>query len=173
DTDQVIADMVAEAQTKADEAGRENFDAAALTERLTAVVNGEVELGGRGGPGGHHGRRGPGGASEAVETLLGLEGSEIKDALSEGQTLAEVAADQGVSLDELVSTIVDDIETRIAESGREVPEDFSTEDLEERVTERVTSERPEGEGRRGHGRHGPGGPRGGPADDAPADTTAA
>lgn len=155
DIDSVIADMVSAAQTRADEAGRDDFDADALTERLTAVVNGEVDLSERGG------RRGPGrglrGSSEAVETLLGLEVQEIKAALQAGQTLAEVAEEQGVSLDDLVSTIVSDIETRIAESDRELPEDFNTEDLTDRVTDRVTSERPE---RPERGRRGPAGPGG-------------
>ncbi|GEM_PF-6935596 len=160
DIDQIIADLVAEAQVRADENGFENFDAAQLTERLTAAANGEGDFGRRG-PGHHRGARG---SSEAVETLLGLEGEDIRDALREGQTLAEVAEGQGVSLDDLVSTIVDDIENRIEESGRELPDDFSVEDLEERITERVTSERPErGErGRRGGPRgFGPGGQNGG------------
>lgn len=166
DIDQVIADLVAEAQTRADEAGHDDFDADALTERLTSAVNGEVDFSRRG-PRGHHGRGGPGGASESIESLLGLDGEAIRTALQGGQTLAEVAEDQGVSLDELVSTIVDDIETRMAESDREVPEDFNIEDLTERVTERVTSEHP---GRGGPGRRGPGGPGpGGPAPDAPVE----
>ncbi len=138
DIDQIIADLVAEAQARADEAGKENFDAEALTERLTAAANGEGDFRRRG-PGHHRGLRG---SSEAVESLLGLEGDEIRDALREGQTLADVAEGQGVSLEDLVSTIVDDIENRIEESGRELPDDFSIEDLEERITERVTSERP-------------------------------
>ena len=159
DIDSVIADLVAEAQARADERDAADFDADQLTEKLTSVVNGEVDFSERG----PRGPKGPRGASEAVAALLGLEGEEIRDALRAGSTLAEVAAEQGVELDELVSTIVDDIETHLSEREGGLPEDFDVDTLTERVTERVTSEAPEGRP------HGPGdrrGPRGsGPAPD--------
>lgn len=153
DIDQVIADIVADAQTRADEAGRENFDAAELTERLTAAANGEVDFSNKG-------RRGGGlrGSSEAVQELLGLERDEIRSALSDGGTLADVAAGQGVSLEELVSTIVDDVEDRLSESDNGLPEDFDSTALAERVETKVTTEREPGE------RRGPRGPGGPPAD---------
>jgi hypothetical protein len=155
DIDSVIADMVAEAETRAAENGKEDFDPAALTERLTAVVNGEAELGRRGHRGGPRG----GAASEAVQELLGLDGDAIKAAIQEGSTLADVAADQGVSTEDLVSTIVDDIEERMAASDRDLPEDFDIEALTERVTDRVNGEGPERpeRGERPEGRRGPGG----------------
>lgn len=161
DIDQIIAGIVADAQARADEAGRDDFDAAALSERLTSAANGEGDFGRRG----HRGRGGLRGSGEAVQELLGLERSEIKASLADGGTLADVAAEQGVTLDELVSTIVDDIETRLSESDRGLPEDFDAEALSERVTEKVTTEREPGERR---GRRGA--PRFGDAD-APAETT--
>lgn len=159
DIDAFIAAQVAKAQAHADENGKEDFDAAALTERLTAMANGAVQLGG--------GHRGPKGPSDAVQELLGLDGDAIKAAIQDGSTLAEVAADQGVSTDDLVSTIIDDIEDRMAASDREVPEDFDIADLTQRVTDRVNGEGPERP--EGHqGRRGPGGPGAGPNADAPA-----
>ena len=157
DIDAIIADVVAEAQAKADEAGRDDFDPAALTERLTAAVNGEGNFGR-----GHRGHRGLRGSSDAVQELLGLEREEIRAALSEGGTLADVAAGQGVTLEDLVSTIVDDIETRLVESERGLPENFDAEALADRVEEKVTTEREPGQ-RRGF--------RGPQADDAEAETT--
>jgi hypothetical protein len=147
DIDAFIAAQVAKAQAHADENGKEDFDAAALTERLTAMANGAVQLGG--------GHRGPKGPSDAVQELLGLDGAAIK------------AAGQGVSTDDLVSTIIDDIEDRMVASDREVPEDFDIADLTQRVTDRVNGEGPERP--EGHqGRRGPGGPGAGPNADAPA-----
>ena len=109
DIDQIIEDMVAEVAARAEEQGHDDFDAERLSERLTELANRSIDPSDRRPGPGHR----PRGASEAVEELLGLEGDEIRDALRGGQTLAEIAEEQGVSLDELVSTIVDDIETRM------------------------------------------------------------
>jgi hypothetical protein len=161
DIDQIIEDMVAEVAARAEEQGHDDFDAERLSERLTELANRSIDPSDRRPGPGHR----PRGASEAVEELLGLEGDEIRDALRGGQTLAEIAEEQGVSLDELVSTIVDDIETRMAESERGLPDDFDEDELTERVTERVTSEFSGPGHRRGPGHHGPrgfGGP-GGPS----------
>jgi uncharacterized protein YidB (DUF937 family) len=159
DIDSVIADLVAEAQARAEEHDVADFDVDQLTEKLTSVVNGEVDFSERG----PRGPKGPRGGSEAVETLLGLEGEEIRDALQAGSTLAEVAAEQGVDLDELVSTIVDDIETHLSEREGGLPEEFDVDTLTERVTERVTSDAPEDRPHGPGGRRGPRGP--GPAPD--------
>ncbi len=150
DIDAVIAAVVDEAQVRADEEGHDRFDAETLTERLTKLANGERPTRGPEGPG-HRGRRGP--ASDSVQELLGLDAAQIHEALRGGQTLAEVAEAQGVSLDQLVGTIVADIEAQMEESGREFPDGVTADDLEERVTDRVTSEH---QGRR-RGPHGPGG----------------
>jgi len=149
DIDDVIASLVAEAQQKADDEGRDGFDADAITERLTKLANGERPPRGPEGPG-HRGRRGP--VSDSVQELLGLDAAQICEALRGGQTLAEVAEAQGVSLDQLVDTIVVDIEAQMEESGREFPDGVTADDLEERVTDRVTSEH---QGRR-RGPHRPG-----------------
>ncbi len=165
DIDAVIASVVAEAQQRADDEGRDGFDADAMTERLTKLANGERPPRGPEGPG-HRGRRGP--VSEGVQELLGLDAAQIREALRGGQTLAEVAEAQGVSLDQLVGTIVADIEAQMAESGREFPDGITADDLEERVTDRVTSEH---QGRR-RGPHGPGGHRGAGGHSGAADNAA-
>ena len=61
--------------------------------------------------------RGPRGHAE----LLGLERSELREAIAGGQTLADVAAAQGVDTQELVDALVDAAEERVAtalENGR-------------------------------------------------------
>ncbi|MCA0146674.1 hypothetical protein [Blastococcus sp. LR1] len=107
---------------------------------------------GRGGP---HGG-GPG--LEAAATALGMTEDELRSALEpDGTTLADVAEDEGVPVDDLVAALVAAERERTAqavEAGR-LPQDEADErlaDVEERVTERVNSDAPA----RGHGGH-PGG----------------
>ncbi len=97
------------------------------------------------------------GRSEVVTELLGLTQEELKAAFQEGKTLAEVAAEQGVSESDLVDALVAAATDRINEA---VTEGKLTEDeaadkiagLEDTVSERVNAE--PGEGRRGgHGHH--------------------
>ena len=116
---------------------------------------------GRGHGGGHGGRL----DLSAAATALDLTEDELRTALEpEGTTLAQVAEDQGVSVDTLVEALVQAQEDHIAqavEDGR-LTQDEADErlaDLEERVTERVTSADPG----RGHGL------RGGGADDGPSE----
>jgi hypothetical protein len=115
----------------------------------------EAGIGGRG----HHGG-GPDLAAAA--TALGMSEDELRTALeAEGTTLADVAEEQGVAVDDLVAALVTAQEERIAqavEDGRLTQEeaDERLADLEERVTERVnTAVPPHGGGHRG----GPGGDR--------------
>ncbi|NEK86743.1 hypothetical protein GCU60_13410 [Blastococcus saxobsidens] len=107
------------------------------------------------GRGGHHG--GGGVALEAAATALGMTEAGLRTALEpDGATLAQVAEDQGVPVDELVAALVQAQEERIAqavEDGRLTQEeaDERLADVEERVTERVNSEAPaRGHGPRGH-----------------------
>ncbi|RBY88172.1 hypothetical protein DQ244_16655 [Blastococcus sp. TBT05-19] len=110
---------------------------------------------GRGGHG-HGGGVRPG--LDAAATALGMTEDELRTALEpEGTTLAQVAEDQGVPVDDLVEALVEAQEERIAqavEDGR-LTQDEADErlaDLEERVTERVTSDDPVRGG--GHGPRG-------------------
>ncbi|HYH24629.1 MAG TPA: hypothetical protein VD834_04710 [Blastococcus sp.] len=108
------------------------------------------------GRGGHHG----GGMElSAAATALGMTEDELRTALeTDGTTLAQVAEDQGVAVDDLVAALVQAQEERLAqavEDGRLTQEeaDERLTDIEERVTERVNSEAPvrgDGHGPRWH-----------------------
>jgi len=103
--------------------------------------------------------------AEKVESLteaLGVTADELQAAREAGQSIADVAAAQGVDLQNVIDALVADAQVRIdakiasgdidAERAAEI-----SDTLVERVTARVNGERPEGEGR---GHHGPRGPRG-------------
>lgn len=128
-----------------------------------------------GGPRGHGHGHGPRGGGVIAETL-GLEPTELRDALESGQSLADVAAAQGVSTDAIVDALVDQAEERVndaLEAGR-IDEDQASEILaqaEDRAEALVNGEIQPGE--RGFGRRGPGGPGAGPdADGVDTDTAA-
>ena len=87
---------------------------------VNALEEARPEDGGRGqhGPGQHGpGQRGAG----AIADILGLEGSEIRDALQGGSTIADLAAEQGVAIVDVVVVLVAQTEERVAaglDSGR-------------------------------------------------------
>ena len=165
DIDSVIDDIVANAQARADEnpdsPRAQNFDAEAFEARLTEMVNTVVDPSDFEGRRGHRGPRGGGAIAEA----LGLEPSELRDALTEGQTIADVAAAQGVDIDGVIDQIVADVEARIAENPDSPrAQNFDAEAFEEKLTERVNTpfdpdNRPDRPGRGFRG-----GPRGPQAD---------
>jgi len=129
---------------------------------VDALEEARPEDGGRRGPGrGQHGPRGAG----VVADILGLDGSEIRDALQNGSTIADLAAEQGVSTDDIVDALVDAAEERVAdalESGRIDQEkaDEILADAEQHAEDIVSGEFEPGQGR---------GFRGGPPADAEAD----
>jgi hypothetical protein len=103
--------------------------------------------GGYGGFGGHHGRGGGGFGLDVAATTLKMTEAELRTALAEGKTLAQVAKDQGVSVNALIDALVKDKAARIAqavEDGRltQVQADAMTKDLRARVTDRVNRVRP-------------------------------
>lgn len=107
---------------------------------------------------GRHGRHAA--RSGVVTDLLGLTQDELKAAFDEGKTLAEIAAEQGVSEADLVAALVEAANERIDQAvtdekitAEEAAE--KTAGLEEKITEKVNAE--PGERRGGHGgRRGPG-----------------
>jgi len=105
------------------------------------------------GPGCHG--RGPG--LEAMAEAIGIDVEDLRTALQDGQTPAEVAEENGVSRDDLAAAIVDDINAHLdqaVEDGR-LTEDEADErraDVEDHANSIVDGERPEGL------RPGPGGP---------------
>jgi hypothetical protein len=69
------------------------------------------------GPGGFGGPRGHGGILLDLEVAaeeLGLTERELHEQLHDGTTLAEIAEEQGVDLDDLVNVIVETVEERLA-----------------------------------------------------------
>ncbi|WP_225752781.1 hypothetical protein [Actinotalea sp. Marseille-Q4924] len=116
------------------------------------------EMGPRGGAG--HGMRGAN--LDAAAEALGLTTDELRDALADGSTLADVADAQGVAVDDLVAALVAAAEARIDDAvadGRIDAEEASElkAGLTERITERVESGTPVGgghHGERGGGQNG-------------------
>lgn len=124
------------------------------------------ERGPRGG--GHH----IGFGSEVLSEVLGIEPEELREQLRDGQTVAEIAAANGVEVQAVVDALVAHQAERLAEAvedGR-LDADRAAEiesELAERVTDAVNGEGPLGGGRHG----GPRGGGGGATDAEPGGTT--
>jgi polyhydroxyalkanoate synthesis regulator phasin len=131
-----------------------------LTEEQADEVAATLAESGFGGHGGHPWR---GLALETAATALDMTEDELRTALQEdGATLAGIAEEQGVPVEDLVAALVEAAQERIAqavEDGRISQEqaDARLGDLEERITEWVNADLP---GHLGHG-HGGRGPMGG------------
>lgn len=139
----------------------------AQADAVIEALQAAAPQGGPGGPGrpGGHGR-GPG--LKVVAETLGLTEQEIVEAISNGQTLAELAEANGSSAEELVDAILAEIKTKLDEkvaAGDLTQEEADAKyaEAEERTTEFVNNTKPP-KGRPGHG-----GPGGQPPADAPAD----
>lgn len=123
------------------------LDDGTLTQaQVDAVVDTLREAMPRGGHG--PGMRGGPGLDAAAETL-GLSVEDLRTALSEGQSLADVAAANGVDVQSVVDALVAEAQAHMAEKVAEG--DLTQEEADERlatVTERITAmvngERPEG-----------------------------
>lgn len=94
---------------------------------------------------GHHerGSRNRGAMTEVLSEVLGIDADALAEARKAGSTLAEIAEDNGVAVDDVVDALVTAAQERAAEHDREVDVD----ELTEKVTALVNGERPE----RGHG----------------------
>ena len=130
-------------------------------------------LGHRGGPGGH----GPGhGAKlDTAASFLGVTEAELRESLQGGKTLAEIATDEGKTVDGLVDALVAAATERLDEAvadGRltKAQRDELVASLEERTSAMVNGERPAFRGKHGFGMGGgPGaGFRAGPSELPPA-----
>ncbi len=162
-TERINAAVEAE-RIDADEAAEKLAEIeASIDERLNTVPDlSEREGKGRGH---RHGQRGA--SLEALEETLGLSGEEIRAELEAGNTLADVAEAQGVSVEDLADQLIANMEERLdqaVENGRidEDKADEIREGLEEKVDERLNSEF---DGERGNrGRRGNRGERGNQAD---------
>lgn len=104
-----------------------------------------------------HGARRVGGhwraeASVTLSGVLGIEAEALRAKLKDGSTLADIAAEQGVAVSDVIDALVTAVTDRAAEHDREIDVDAVT----ERITAWVNGEKParaegwSGEGRR-HG----------------------
>jgi polyhydroxyalkanoate synthesis regulator phasin len=149
-----------EAGTASEERIRDALDALVDDGSLTAEQADEVAATlAEAGFGGHGGHPMLGLALETAADALGMSEDELRSALREdGATLAGIAEDQDVPVEDLVAALVTAAEERLAqavEDGRISQEqaDQRRSDLEERITEWVNADLP---GHLGHGhRHGP------------------
>lgn len=99
------------------------------------------------GPGGRHGRGGPG--LDAAAEALGVSADELRTALQDGSTIAEVAASKGVDVQVVIDAIVADMSAHVDEhlaDGDITQEqaDARKADAVERATAMVNGERPDG-----------------------------
>lgn len=165
DDEAVRAALSSAAETHLDaavEAGRlsqEEADEklAEMTERLDDKIN---EVRGEGeGVGRQRGHRKHHRSHRAeMSEFLGLSGADIHEGLAEGKNIAELAAEQGISEDELVDHIVSNIETHMneaVEAGKIEADDAAQklEQVEEHVTDMVNGELPTFDGKRGMRNH--------------------
>ncbi len=125
-----------------------------IDEHLNRTFDGE-----RRGPFGHrHGWGSRGENAAELAEFLGLTTEEIHEARHDGQTMAEIAAEQGISEEALVDFLVGQVHERLdgaVESGKLDADnvDDMLAEIEERIEERIHAEeigRP-GQGRRGFG----------------------
>ncbi len=182
ENDAILADVAeqlgvepAELEGAIEQALEDRLDEAVAAGRMTQeqadalkerIESGEFPLFGGGGPGGPgmHGG-GPIGL-DAAASYLGLSDEELRTELSDGSTLAEIAGEQGKSVDGLVAALVESAKADLADSveaGRltETQQAEILDGLEERITTLVN------EGFRGG--HGPGGFPGGPGGPPPTE----
>lgn len=128
---------------------------------------------------GHPHRRHHGFGGGEVAEFLGMTTDELRAALSEGQTLAEVAEAQGVSEDDLVAYLLEQLEERLdqaVENGRLDADDVDEKlaDAADRIEEHINAEpgeRPDGRRwRHGHRHHHHGDRGGNQTDSGDTDT---
>ena len=103
--------------------------------------------GGHGGPG-HHGRGGPGFDGEVLAGLLGIDVETLRTELSDGTTIAEVAAAHGVDVQTVIDGLVAEAKSHLdlsVTNGRLTQEeaDAKLAELTTKITDHVNNGRPE------------------------------
>ena len=79
------------------------------------------------------------GTAEALTEVLGIDAETLRTKLKEGSTLADIAAEQGVEVSDVVDALVTAVTERAAEHDRDVDAD----ELTAKITAMVNGERPE------------------------------
>ncbi|MEO1440456.1 MAG: hypothetical protein AAFV33_08620, partial [Chloroflexota bacterium] len=150
--DAFVDEAVALAEARIDEAvanGRIDQERAdmmteSLTETITAAINGEGPLRGRGGPGGRIGGLMNEETAALIESYTGLEPQAVADALRGGDTLASLIEANGGDVDAFVVEM-----TAIAEARIEERNAARLENLPDAIEAFVNGERPIRDGLRG------------------------
>lgn len=144
DLQTVIDAMVANGTDRLEEAIAE------LPDRIAELVQREgfpdrPGHGGPGGPGGHRGDRGAG--LDAAAEVIGISAEDLRTALQDGSSLAEVAEANDVDVQDVVDALVAEATDRLdqAVADGHLTEDQAAErtaELTERITAMVNGERP-------------------------------
>ena len=119
-----------------------------LPDRIAELVQREgfPDRPGHGGPGGHGGDRGAG--LEAAAEVIGVSADELRAALQDGSSLAELAEANGVDVQDVIDALVAEATDRLDQAvadGHLTEEQAAerTAQLTERITAMVNGERPE------------------------------
>jgi hypothetical protein len=129
---------------------------------ITALTEAGLERGGPGGPGGRHGGRG----LDAAATALGVTEDELRTALRDGQTLAQVAESKNVPVQTVIDALIAERKTHLDE--KVASGDLTQAEADQRLadaTTRITDMVNNGGPAKGEGRGGP------PPEDADAGRT--
>ncbi len=85
------------------------------------------------------GKLGRFGMGDTLTELLGIDAETLRTKLKDGLTLADIAAEQGVAVSDMIDALVTAVTDRAAEHDREI----DVEAVTERITARVNGEKPE------------------------------
>jgi polyhydroxyalkanoate synthesis regulator phasin len=134
DKQELIDALVAAGEERLDEAK------AALPERIAEAVEATHTPGDHGGPGFGRGPGGRGANLEVAAEALGVTVEDLRTALRDGKTIAEVAEEKGVDKQKVIDALVAEAETKIAEAVTDgkITQEQADERLE-KLTERITS----------------------------------
>ncbi len=144
------------------------------------LEGGPIRMGGPMGEGGHGPRRGFHlfGRSDVLTTTLGVTDAELRDALADGKSIADIAASKNVPVQTLIDALVKEATDHLAEEVTEgdltqAEADAMKAELTTRITEMVNGDLSTPPMGRGEGRFfGPDGPRRGEAESTTSTTGA-
>ncbi|XEC92895.1 SHOCT domain-containing protein [Paenibacillus tarimensis] len=129
---------------------------AALNEKASQIVNGEIPFGKGMGGGRHHGGFAVMGYSEELAQLLGMTKDELTEALKSGKSLADIAGDQNVDVQKIIDLQVENTTAKLDQllaDGTITQEQYDSRkaELVDLVTKSVNGELSFGKGMKGKG----------------------